>query len=136
MGVVFGTYSLTVMPVGQDFSDFNFTTSFSGNSTPEVLEGSFELEGERQFLKCSVRLSSLSIVSRSQESLSELVFDLNTRLGSHTNTNVDGTLKIDNMMKLDCYEYNNTHFVIQYTRLFHGSEEAHYKIEVTFNAAN
>lgn len=136
MDVISGRYSLTVFLIGEEEHDFKLEVPFSGLLNENEFEGSFGLDGERQYLQVFLDAKEILITSETMERKSTLRFNILEMNGIHSVIDARNEVKIGHDLKLLFYEYNNTHFVVEYTRLFGGSEESRNIIEVIFNVQN
>ena len=134
---VFGQFSLLVQGLGESSESFEMRAPFEGNVDKNGFSGSFALEGETSYLSFAIHVNGLlKLQSFGPESRSEMLFDTISNTGEYNLQSPAGNVSFQNELKLVSYEYNNTHFVIQYSRIFQGHEEAHYRLEVTFNVTN
>ena len=134
MSNVTGKYVLECLNSDTQLIEFSLFSPFAGEISHLSFNGVIEVEGENFILEVRIiEGETLSLKSANAEQLSLMHFDLQTGEGNIRIERAAESGMLIEKVKLTNYEYNNTHFVIQYSRIFRGVEEMLYKTEVIFN---
>ena len=131
-----GKYILKIQNLATEEENFEAECPFEAELASDSFQGIFIMEGEKHIFEVKMPQNSIEMKSRNPEAESNLTFDLRTNIGKHEILIHEKPVNLQHEMKLISYEYNNTHFVIQYMRLFSGNPEAITKIEVLFHCEN
>ena len=137
-----GTYSLSVFAPEENVLDYQKTMDFAGAQDKNGFNGYLMTEHQGQTVQIAISMiiidgKSIEITTSDAQTTSYMLFNLKAKTGKYSNIDVEtGKVLLSTSFSLLSYEYNNTHFMLQYTGLSEKAIFPRYEIEVTFNATN
>ena len=142
MTAVNGIYSLSVYTPEEDTLDYKNTMDFEGSKDKNGFNGQLATEHEGRTIQITIEMiiidgKSIEIETFDTQTKVNILFNLEDKTGKYSNTDIEtDKVLLSTSFSLLSYEYNNTHFMLQYTGLSEKAIFPRYELEVTFNATN
>lgn len=126
-------YRLSTFSLETNERESQFETIIDIDKSDYQLSGKYLFENQENTIQILILEDEIHIKNSSltQRTIVRLPFD--GQPGEHLLNFVKDGLNLSFPVKLLLYEYNNTHFVIEYIRFFEDEEKTSTRIEVEFN---